>query len=424
MPAINIVRPSLTKYQEEIIYNPERITVVLASTKVGKTHGFIWSIFEEAHAKGNQSNKHYWWVAPVYSQAEIAFLRLKEKLKGISAYEINQTKLAITTPLGSVINFKSGEHPDNLYGDDVYYAVLDEAPRMKVEAFYAVRSTVTKTKGKVKLIGNYGGANNWMTKLSNDNLSNADYKIKKITCHDAVEAGILTQEDVDAARADYPPSVFKTLYLAEDGGTKDNLVTQEAINDLWTNSHVKDGVKVITSDIAFMGSDLFVNLVWSGDSIIDSVVMERSNGAQIESTIKMLAERHGVGRSNIIYDSDGVGMYLSGYLQGARPYHSKMKANENYSNMNAQCSYLLAKKINERNIFIADPKLKDYKRQINEQLLCLVADKIDKEGKLEVMKKEAIKKIIGCSPDFLDAMKMKMILESGQNISASYFEFV
>ncbi len=46
-------------------------------------------------------------------------------------FQSNETKLLLTLPTGSRIEFKSGEKPDNLYGDDVFAAVIDEASRMR-----------------------------------------------------------------------------------------------------------------------------------------------------------------------------------------------------------------------------------------------------------------------------------------------------
>jgi hypothetical protein len=421
---LTINRPSLTGYQKEILYNDSRFTITEASTKAGKTYSHVWWIYERAHEPFNKPNYQHWWVAPVYSQAKIAFSRLREKIGRTGIYKINESNLTITTPLGSVISFKSAEKPDHLYGDDVHSIVFDEAPRARVEAFYALRTTITATGGKMKMIGNYGGSNNWLHLLKEKSKSDTNYFYKKITVWDAVEAGILKREEIEQAQRDLPPSVFKMLYMAEDADNKDRLATDESINDLFTNTHVLDGDRYITADIAFQGSDLFVLLVWSGWKIIDSRVIEKSTGREVEDLIKVMAELHSVGRSNISYDSDGVGMYLTGYLTGATPYHSKLKANENYAHMNAQCSYLLAKKINDKSIYISDSKLLEKKQDVVTQLQCLIAAKLNMDGKLDVIAKKEIKDLIGCSPDYLDAMKMRMIFEINKKCGAVAIDFM
>ena len=101
----------------------------------------------------------FWWISPVYPQAKVAFRRLK---RGINEklYTANESELTITLVNGSVISFRSAEKPDNLYGEDVYAAVMDEASRMREEAWHAIRSTLTATRGPVRIIGNVKGRRN------------------------------------------------------------------------------------------------------------------------------------------------------------------------------------------------------------------------------------------------------------------------
>ena len=156
-------RPYVTSYQQAILDCEERFTITAASTKTGKTASHIIWLFEQAlKCKEGQS---VWWVAPVYQQAEIAFRRMKTQVNDRDFFQSNETKLLLTLPTGSRIEFKSGEKPDNLYGDDVYAAVIDEASRMREESWYAMRSTLTATQGKCKLIGNVKGKKNWFYKL-------------------------------------------------------------------------------------------------------------------------------------------------------------------------------------------------------------------------------------------------------------------
>ena len=54
--------------------------------------------------------------------------------------------------------FKGADKPDALYGEDVYAAVIDEASRCKEEAWHAVRSTLTATRGPIRIIGSGLGA--------------------------------------------------------------------------------------------------------------------------------------------------------------------------------------------------------------------------------------------------------------------------
>ena len=64
--------------QKAAIFCKERYSIVEASTKSGKTVGCMVWLAEQAIKGG--ANRNYWWVAPIYSQAEIAYRRLKAGL--------------------------------------------------------------------------------------------------------------------------------------------------------------------------------------------------------------------------------------------------------------------------------------------------------------------------------------------------------
>lgn len=194
--------------------------MVEASTKTGKTHGCIVWLTEQALLFG-KPGRNYWWVAPISQQADIAFRRLKRALP-LDYYKANDSLHTITLGNGAVIWFKSADNPDSLYGEDVYAAVIDEASRAKTESWHAVRSTLTATNGKVRMIGNVKGRKNWFYMLCRKaEAGEPNMHYSRLIAYDAVEAGVLTLEEVEDAKRQLPPSVFRELYLAEpsdDGG--------------------------------------------------------------------------------------------------------------------------------------------------------------------------------------------------------------
>lgn len=210
----NYNRPPITAYQEAIIDSPARFTVTEAGTKTGKTASHvIWSTEQALDLKHGQRG---WWVAPIFAQAEIAFNRLRNQFEPKGVLKINESKLTITFPKGGILQFKSAEKPDNLFGEDVYFAVFDEFTRAREDAWFALRSTLTATNGKCKLIGNAKGKKNWGYKLGvRAKNGEAGYEYHRITAWDAVNAGILDRAEVEQAMRDLPEAVFKELYLAE-----------------------------------------------------------------------------------------------------------------------------------------------------------------------------------------------------------------
>ena len=228
--SITIKRPQFTDYQRAIIGSDKRFTITEASTKCGKTFSHLFWLFEEAH-KGNPGGE-YWWIAPVYSQSEIAFKRLMRKVAESGAYIINLSKLSITTPVGTIITFKTADNPDTLYGENVHAFVFDEYSRAKEEAWFALRTTITYTGAKGKFIGNVV-ARNWAWNMARRAEAgiDPDFEYFKVTAYDAIDAGILTAAEVERASKDLPARVFKMLYMADFAEVEGALWTWKLIDD-------------------------------------------------------------------------------------------------------------------------------------------------------------------------------------------------
>ncbi|MGL4641075.1 MAG: hypothetical protein ACRCVX_15270, partial [Shewanella sp.] len=168
-------RLELYPKQAAIIDDAARFTITEATTKAGKTASHIEWILERMH---NLGRGNHWWVAPVSEQADIAYRRVKDRLRGFIdssgelkklfeaiPFEHNETRKFIKV-FGCTLWFKSADKPDSLYGEDVYSLVADEITRWKEEAWTACYSTLTATKGEAKLIGNVKGRKNFAYKLA------------------------------------------------------------------------------------------------------------------------------------------------------------------------------------------------------------------------------------------------------------------
>ena len=208
-----------TFYPTDSTGTPARYGLTEAGTKTGKTVSHSAWLFEQAFRGPRNSN--FWWVAPVSGQASMVYRRM---IVGIPKRLIASTHEGLKIELigRRSIWFKSADNPDSLYGDDVFAAVMDEASRTKEEAFHAVRSTLTATRGPFRAIGNVKGRKNWfyqMCRRAEQGAPNLGYS--RIVAQDAVDAGILASEEIEDARRHLPAQVFRELYLAEpsdDGG--------------------------------------------------------------------------------------------------------------------------------------------------------------------------------------------------------------
>jgi hypothetical protein len=90
---------------------------------------------------------------------------------------------------------------------------------------------------------------------------------------------------------------------------------------------------------------------------------------------------------------------------------SKAAGDENYYNLQSQCCYKLAEKINENGIYIAADIEGSEREEIIEELEQLKSYDLDKGGKLRVLPKAKIKENIGRSPDWRDMLMMRMYFE-------------
>ena len=247
-----------------------------------------------------RSGQMFWWVAPVYPQARIAFRRLK---KGFNRrfYTANESELTINLINGTTISFKSGEKPDNLYGEDVYAVVIDEATRLREESWHAIRSTMTATRGPVRIIGNVKGRKNWAYVLARKAESGErDWHYAKLTAYDASTAGVIDEDEIAEARSMLPDHVFKELYLAEPSEDGGNPFGQQAIHNCIS--------PMSNEPPTIFGIDLAKSVDWTVIIGLDAngyvSVFDRFQ-LPWEETVQRI--RTLVGNNSAVIDSTGVG---------------------------------------------------------------------------------------------------------------------
>lgn len=302
-------RPWMYEKQEAAIFAPERIVCIEASTKSGKTVGCMVWLAEQAMR--GRDGRNYWWVAPIYPQAKIAYRRLKRGLPA-EVYTANENELTLTLANGAVIWFKGADRPDSLYGEDVYAAVIDEASRCKDEAWHAVRSTLTQTRGPLRIIGNVKGRKNWAYRMARKaEAGEPGMHYAKITAQDAVDAGVLDAQEIEDARRDLPDDVFMELYMAEasdDGGNPFGLdAIRTCVAPLSTGSPAAWGWDLAKS------VDWTVGIALAGDGA--TCRFSRWQGPWETTTDRIIAETVG---SPALVDSTGVGDPILERLQRGR----------------------------------------------------------------------------------------------------------
>ena len=195
------------------------------------------------------------------------------------------------------------------------------------------------------------------------------------------------------------------------------LCDYDNITSIFENDHIQQGQKkYITADIARLGSDKAIIAVWDGWTVIEVVTFAVSLITEIQNAITGLRNKHQIAGKNVIADEDGVGgglvdnLRIKGFTNNARPMQvivDGKKIAPNYSNLQSQCCYKLAEKIQLNQINIACELSNDDQSEIIEELEQLKSYEQDKDGKLKILPKEKIKGNIGRSPDWRDVLMMR-----------------
>ena len=202
------------------------------------------------------------------------------------------------------------------------------------------------------------------------------------------------------------------------------LIKYDKIVDIFSNNFIQPGEKYLTSDIARKGKDNTVIMLWDGLRV-ENIFME--NGRLVDENVNKIKELqylYDVPNSNTIVDEDGIGGGVVDYLKCVgfvnnstalpspdAPYNDKgEKPKENFNNLKSQCYFKLASYINDGKIFVNTNDLQT-KRYLIQELEQVKQHNIDKDGKKAVIPKDIIKANIGRSPDFSDALMMRMYFE-------------
>ena len=196
------------------------------------------------------------------------------------------------------------------------------------------------------------------------------------------------------------------------------MINYENILALWSNN-AERGQKYITCDVARMGKDKSVIMLWDGLVVEEVKIIDKSDLQFLGNAIKEIKHRWNVANSNIIVDEDGVGGGVVDFLNVKGFVNNKAALNkENYQNLKTQCYYVLAKMINQKEIQVKPTIIQE---TLIAELEQVKTYKMDSDGKLMIMPKDKVKEALGRSPDMSDAMMMRMYYEVGN--SGEYYVY-
>jgi hypothetical protein len=189
-------------------------------------HRFVTAIcgrrFGKTFCADNELAKHAcevpyslnWWVAPTYRQAYTPFEQAARALYPILKRKPNESNLKLVLKNDSVIEYRSGEDPENLRGDGPYFVVMDEIRKIKAKAWKEVlRPAVVDRQGSALFISTPNG-HDWGYDmfLMGQDPHKTWYGSLQLP---SWENPFLPKEEIEEARNTLPDRVFRQEFGAE-----------------------------------------------------------------------------------------------------------------------------------------------------------------------------------------------------------------
>lgn len=347
----------------------------------------------------------------------VSFMEVVDYLNIRSLVKINQMDGVVKFANGSEIVFieLSSRPGDPLYtrlgGLLLTFACIDELAETDEKGYNILKSRVGRWKNeetgiKPALVSTTNPAKNWVYRVFFN-----PWREGTLANHQTFIPALVTDNP------NLPQSYIQslsTLPLREKErllkgnwdyeSTPNDLISFEQANAIWATPMKSDKPDWwITADIAYT-SDRCVVLLWDGLRLVRTIVVGKDE--VVEDVILNLSKELKIPMQKIAYDADGVGLHLKQKLRGAQPINnggSPLKG-ENYFHLKDQLLYKLAETLNGGQLLIEDTRYKD---EIIEELQ-LIRHFPHSGTKLRTLPKEQVKKILGHSPDFVDAMAYRM----------------
>ena len=212
---IEFPRPELPAKASAAVFTSARLGIAeWASPKSFRVEtGLAW-LAEQAFL--GKQDQNFWWVGPDFSSCANAMTLLRSALSP-GSYAVPGRQAAMIFPNGAILWFRSGENTSALYSDSTYAAVVDNAIHLPEKSWQALRETLANTRAPARLISTVAGRDNWFNALARqaERGEAPDTTYARFTALDLLEEGLLTQADLDYARATLPDHIFRALYLAQ-----------------------------------------------------------------------------------------------------------------------------------------------------------------------------------------------------------------
>jgi len=189
---------------------------------------------------------------------------------------------------------------------------------------------------------------------------------------------------------------------------------------------LRTGKKFLSIDVALLGLDNFCIIYWDGMHIEDVFVKKKITSGEAYGITAGLLDELGVPEENLVYDYTGNGQALNDFKRAfpVKPQQPPIGSEMNYDNIKSQIMYNFGRFLQEEKITcspLAAQKMFSYGKGVRKQKLSfkeiLMNERralmiADSTAKTKMIAKKEMKKILGgVSPDFLEAVAYRVVLE-------------
>jgi hypothetical protein len=188
----------------------------------------------------------------------------------------------------------------------------------------------------------------------------------------------------------------------------DLLFETQAMLQMFTSAFDVVGDGYITCDPAAMGNDRTVICLWRGMHLVRFFEYNHKYPHEVAEIIRTIAIENNVRLNNVIVDADGLGIGVAGLLK-CKEFNngSSAKDSTHFANLKSECYFKLSAMVRDNKIWIHDTSKRD--ELIKE--LDLIRDRTREDKKRAVSSKEEIKAKLNRSPDYADAVMMRMYFD-------------
>jgi len=204
--------------QELIFDSKAKVKVICCGRRFGKTVLAGNTVVSEAFTNPESMS---WIVSPMYSQTMIMWRKINKLIPKQYIVDSSKGDLWIELESGSMIFAKSADNPDSLVGEGLDLLVVDEAARVKPEAWeVSLQPTLMDSDGKALLTSTPKGKNWFYTEFLKG-LNRDDFPEYESFHFSSYDNPFLDPEVIKRKIKTMSPLMYKQEILAEfldDGG--------------------------------------------------------------------------------------------------------------------------------------------------------------------------------------------------------------